>query len=595
MRLPAVLILNGSDSLREFLRKEGFSVIERRRIDDVKEVLLKNEIGTILVNENFSSPLTALYQIILDTSPDTKIIIFGRGSKGVIPYWIYDYLEWPSDDRSSTLEVIKKSLLGYSLIKKYREISEGLYSEKEEKKRTSDKKEILEILRSFSIELNSCRNVTSAIKITKSYVEKIFTPSFFCVILKCEDSFELFIFADEEEKIKEILKNVVISWERLSFTRIRKKDIRQVYINGRPKDIEIEFERPVRSFKNRLILPLIIEKESLGCISVLSYRRRFSPEDIKIFSFIAYQLTNVLFLIRLISQIRDISIKDSLTGIYNRRYFDEILQHEYLRAKRYSLPLSLIMIDIDFFKSINDTFGHLVGDHVLKELAKIIKNSIRQVDIVARFGGEEFAVILPNTRLEEAANIAERLRSIIENTEIRINCQKIRVTISGGVSSLKKDASSKDVLIDQADRALLKAKASGRNKIYAFISEDEITEVRAKGFRERRKFKRISLSLPINYVPLTMHLIRRGKGISKNISEEGICFKDSRQIPKGEFLLAEIDLPFKDEKRKIKVLAQIVWSQKSGKEAIMGAKIFPINPEDREAIRQLIREKESDF
>lgn len=302
----------------------------------------------------------------------------------------------------------------------------------------------------------------------------------------------------------------------------------------------------------------------------------------------AYQLANILLNIKLIAKIKDISIKDSLTGLYNRRYFDEILQHEYLRAKRYYFPLSLIMVDIDYFKSINDTFGHLIGDKVLKELAGLIKGSVRQVDIVARFGGEEFAIILLNTPLEEAASMAERLRSIVQKHEIELNGHRVNITVSAGISSLKKETTSKDELVEQADKALLKAKAKGRNKVYVYINKDEIKEVKTKGLRERRRYRRIPAELLINYVPLTIHHINPGEAISKDISEGGISFNDIQDIPKGEFLLIDFDVPVGiNEKHHIRALAQIVWNKKKGKKVVMGAKLITLGPEDKAILRNL--------
>jgi len=250
------------------------------------------------------------------------------------------------------------------------------------------------------------------------------------------------------------------------------------------------------------------------------------------------------------------------------------------------------MLDIDYFKSVNDTFGHLMGDQILKQLATLIKTSVRQVDIVARFGGEEFAIILLNTSLEEAAHMAERLRSIVEKHSMKINSNRINITVSGGVSTLRRDTVSKDILVDQADRALLKAKANGHNKIYMYIKENEIKEVKAKGLRERRRFKRIPIELSLTYIPLTVHSIREGEATSKDISEEGISFKNSQEIPRGEFVLLDFEIPIGDEKKKIKALAQIVWSKKEADRAIIGARLITLNPEDRNIIRQLVRQRE---
>ena len=121
-----------------------------------------------------------------------------------------------------------------------------------------------------------------------------------------------------------------------------------------------------------------------------------------------------------------------------------------------------------------------------------------------------------------------------------------------------------------------------------YISEKEIKEVKSKGVRERRRYKRISAELAINYVPLTIHTINAGEAISKDISEGGICFKDIQEIPKGEFLLLDFDVPLGvNKKHHIRSLAQIIWSKKKGKKVLMGAKLITLDPEDKAILRNL--------
>ena len=155
--------------------------------------------------------------------------------------------------------------------------------------------------------------------------------------------------------------------------------------------------------------------------------------------------------------------KDPLTKAYNRLYFSSRLKEEIERAKRYNHPLSLILLDIDFFKKINDTYGHDVGDLVLKTISQIILENIRKSDLFARIGGEEFAILLPDTSKDKAILVAEKLRETIEKTPIILpNGKQIKVTISLGVTSLKKD-DDESSFIKRADEALYDAKKSGRN------------------------------------------------------------------------------------------------------------------------------------
>ncbi len=163
-------------------------------------------------------------------------------------------------------------------------------------------------------------------------------------------------------------------------------------------------------------------------------------------------------------RLRSIVSVDPMTGLYNYRFFVSCLQQEMEKTKRTGNPTSLIMIDVDFFKSINDTYGHIVGDSVLRFVAQSIKQSVRTTDVVCRYGGEEFAVILPGTYLDSAVSAAERIRKTVEESSIGVGRTRIKVTISLGVASFEATSSeSLDEFVNRADRCLLEAKKNGRN------------------------------------------------------------------------------------------------------------------------------------
>jgi diguanylate cyclase (GGDEF)-like protein len=154
---------------------------------------------------------------------------------------------------------------------------------------------------------------------------------------------------------------------------------------------------------------------------------------------------------------------DGLTQIYNKRYFTEALSREIARATRYRRELSLVMFDLDHFKDVNDTHGHLAGDSVLKTLASTIKAKIRTEDIFARYGGEEFAIILPEIDKHNAHQFAEKVRRIVEATEFKFEATRIPVTISMGVATLDPEDPTAANLVKQADERLYDAKSDGRN------------------------------------------------------------------------------------------------------------------------------------
>lgn len=165
------------------------------------------------------------------------------------------------------------------------------------------------------------------------------------------------------------------------------------------------------------------------------------------------------------SQTKHMSITDPLTGLFNRRHFESNLDREFSRAKRYKNDLSFAIIDIDFFKKINDTYGHCCGDYVLKEVAYLISNTFRISDMVFRYGGEEFVVILTETPLENSVIPLERLRKAVENSNFTFNHEEIKVTVSIGAASVENDVANAWEMFDLADKALYSAKENGRNQV----------------------------------------------------------------------------------------------------------------------------------
>ena len=165
----------------------------------------------------------------------------------------------------------------------------------------------------------------------------------------------------------------------------------------------------------------------------------------------------------LINDLNKKALRDPLTDCYNKKEIEILIEKFLKEFLRYSTPLSVMMIDIDYFKKVNDTYGHLAGDKILKEVVYVIENTIRQSDICGRFGGEEFIVILPNTKLNGAVKLAEKLRKNIQNHKFIFKNQKIFITISIGITSASK-SDSLFSLIERVDKALYKAK-KGRNRV----------------------------------------------------------------------------------------------------------------------------------
>ncbi len=191
-----------------------------------------------------------------------------------------------------------------------------------------------------------------------------------------------------------------------------------------------------------------------------------SPLTITLFVFITAVIVKYLIKSRDFDTQYKLATTDGLTELYNHRYFQEQLQNQVSYSKRYSQPLSLIIIDIDYFKKFNDTYGHQSGDAVLRQVSMELKKNVRSADIVCRYGGEEISIILPNTKYDEAINIANKLCSIIASKKCKLtNNRESNVTISLGVSSFGQDGESPKELIQNADKRLYNAKENGRNRV----------------------------------------------------------------------------------------------------------------------------------
>ena len=164
---------------------------------------------------------------------------------------------------------------------------------------------------------------------------------------------------------------------------------------------------------------------------------------------------------------------DPKTGLFNARYFASALTEELGRAQRFERPLSLIMADLDLLREINNTYGHLAGDAVLKGIAEVFRAELRHYDVPARFGGEEFSILLPETPPEQALEIAERIRRAVAERlfDVETSSEPIRATVSIGVAGYPKDAQDPNALIHQADLAVYRAKLQGRNRVLSASSE----------------------------------------------------------------------------------------------------------------------------
>lgn len=261
----------------------------------------------------------------------------------------------------------------------------------------------------------------------------------------------------------------VLSGELLSDVLVRREPVLIPNLQQANMSAEIKAIVEKHSVMSLLAVPIQTKDAVLGAfISLATETRTFTNEDLSTASALADFTAIALENAGLFAELQRSAITDSLTGVYNTRFFHEILARETARAERYSTPLALLMIDIDTFKLVNDTFGHVVGNKVLTQIAKTLEHSVRNTDFVFRCGGDEFGVVLPGTDLEGAMHVAEKILHRVENGDILPSLgYSGRVTVSIGLSEYHR-GSHFETLVAEADQALYMSKRASKNCAKAF-------------------------------------------------------------------------------------------------------------------------------
>lgn len=220
--------------------------------------------------------------------------------------------------------------------------------------------------------------------------------------------------------------------------------------------------------KSVLCVPIINNKRTVGVIEMINKLdgRPFEEKDRDLLGKLVDQAAIALERANLYERMSKLAITDDLTKLYNFRYMDQILEREIKRCQRYGSVLSMIFLDLDYFKNVNDTHGHLIGSKVLIEMARLLLQNLRTVDIIARYGGDEFVVILPETNVQTAHRITQRLhKSLYEHVFLEEDGLDLKITASFGISGYPEHAQTKRDLVRLADQAMYTAKNNGRNQI----------------------------------------------------------------------------------------------------------------------------------
>jgi diguanylate cyclase (GGDEF)-like protein/PAS domain S-box-containing protein len=224
----------------------------------------------------------------------------------------------------------------------------------------------------------------------------------------------------------------------------------------------------IRAIQSVIVAPLIHPSaQVLGALSLESPRpTAFDDDDLRLLTSFAATATTAIYNAQLHAEVQKLAITDALTGLYNRRGFEELGRRELERLRRFSHPLSAMMVDVDYFKKVNDMHGHRVGDLVIRAVSKRLVSSLREVDIIGRFGGDEFTILLPETDLFTAVGVADRTLTAVSELPIIAEQTALKLTVSIGVVKAAPNVLNLDALIEQADQAMYAAKQGGRNQVH---------------------------------------------------------------------------------------------------------------------------------
>jgi len=272
------------------------------------------------------------------------------------------------------------------------------------------------------------------------------------------------VFSPHSDVIERLRSDSIEQYYRYTGKKLLPDDIRTEVIQGKNCGGTNNKISSLR-IEKKLHIPLKVAHNVLGMMGLVGVQK-LSKNHLRLISTVANQVALALKNATEHQRIQELAITDELTGLHNRRSFHNALDKELRRSKRYRKPLSLIMLDVDGFKEINDNFGHQVGDDVLRSLAVYLRGSVRETDFLARYGGDEFAVILPETKAGEASVLAERLKNMVKNYSFKVGGSHYTITLSMGVVDISNTHTvSEDELISRVDSVLYMSKGHGGDSV----------------------------------------------------------------------------------------------------------------------------------
>jgi diguanylate cyclase (GGDEF)-like protein len=475
--------------LSHFLKKMGLFVEEETDAPNALERLRNGncEFDIIFIEQKMDTMngvemLKALQSfdckscvIFMTEKPDIKTVVsamqegaFSFLKKPIHYNQLDDAVQKGLDNRRAFFEILEMSEKLKESNSKLKRQSTKLKSDKIALNKTNQK---LNLLNQLSLEINSTLDAHKMVdKIAHSELHELVEydiATFFYFF--GEDAFlkiDSPSFSLSGEVIEQLQQNSIDEHYKRTGQKLSACDIHTEVIKRKAQAGKNQ-KAPSLSAKKSLHIPLKVANNVLGIMGLIyTGAKKTGEKHPNLISTVANQLALALNIAKEHQKIQALASTDALTGLYNRRAFNEMLDKELRRSSRYQKPLSLIMLDIDAFKEINDSFGHKTGDNVLKSLAVCLQGAIRDTDFLARYGGDEFAVILPETKAEEASVLAERLQQTVKDSPVTVNGSYRNITLSMGVTDISSATRvSEDELINRVDKVLYLSKERGGNSV----------------------------------------------------------------------------------------------------------------------------------
>ncbi len=610
---PLFLISDGSKhdilKIKKFVLPHGH--IKTLKTGAELKFLLRKQPAVLILTSAF--PEQKIRQYISWTksvSPHTRILCLihqnemSLGRKAV-RWGMYAYIVTPLVNIDFAKQLVRNALCEWEyLLRTSRMLSliEGKNTETQKnsilagRNKIAKQEAVVPLLQTVSADICSRLEIRDILTSTKIIMSQLFDYTLLLILSWAETTPKLYVlqnYAADDDFVNCAVRSVLKASTTILGKAFPVKDIEWVWENNAVAGVSVK-TKPL-SMKSNLAFPLVAYGEGIGCACLVSHRpNAFRADATRRFSLVCKPLAAALRNAQLFQATKNLSITDGLTRVYNRQYFDDVMEKEFLRAKRYKHPLALALIDIDNFKEINDTYGHTAGDKILSQFASRVQETIRNTDIFSRYGGEEFSVIMPLTDIEEGIVVMERLRVVIAGSVFPLTNKDIQLTASIGVSSLfDNPVHSAKELIQAADSALYLAKKTGKNRACIYTPEKAGVKSGADVSSEKRGIRRVNARFPVKYLVLPRIDACHRPAVTENISINGLCFETERDnlVRQGAYTMIEIKISTKETPAKrLKILYQVVWSvEKDGKQLI-GARLVSSSNDVVDILKGLLEE-----